>query len=138
MPDGMRDRIKVAAQASGRSMNAEIVYRLEQSFSDDRARTLLSEQKPDDFATEFANYLSDPKNRTELEGLAALVRRMITKKDSSDLSHTSAAVVKESAPISKQPPEDAASDPTSVDPDAPIDMNEIASDLEEYQRRMKK
>lgn len=31
-PDGMRDRIKEAAEVSGRSMNAEIVARLESSF----------------------------------------------------------------------------------------------------------
>lgn len=31
-PDGMRDRLKAAGQAAGRSLNAEIVYRLEQSF----------------------------------------------------------------------------------------------------------
>ncbi len=32
LPDGMRDRIAEAAKASGRSMNSEIVYRLEQTF----------------------------------------------------------------------------------------------------------
>lgn len=31
-PDGMRDRIKAAAQASGRSMNAEIVQALEDAY----------------------------------------------------------------------------------------------------------
>lgn len=31
-PDGMRDRIAEAAKAAGRSMNAEIVARLEASF----------------------------------------------------------------------------------------------------------
>lgn len=34
MPDGMRDRIREAADASGRSMNSEIVARLESSFDD--------------------------------------------------------------------------------------------------------
>lgn len=33
LPDGMRDRIAEAAKASGRSMNAEIVARLESSFT---------------------------------------------------------------------------------------------------------
>lgn len=33
-PDGMRDRIKAAADAAGRSMNAEIIQRLEDSFSE--------------------------------------------------------------------------------------------------------
>lgn len=33
LPDGMRERIRAAAELSNRSMNAEIVDRLEQSFS---------------------------------------------------------------------------------------------------------
>ncbi|WP_312418951.1 Arc family DNA-binding protein [Shinella sp.] len=33
LPDGMRDAIKAAAEISGRSMNVEIVSRLEASFS---------------------------------------------------------------------------------------------------------
>ncbi|OWJ83099.1 Arc family DNA-binding protein [Haematobacter massiliensis] len=32
LPDGMRDRIKAAAEANSRSMNAEIVARLDASF----------------------------------------------------------------------------------------------------------
>lgn len=32
LPDGMRDQIKAAAKENGRSMNAEIVQRLETSF----------------------------------------------------------------------------------------------------------
>lgn len=34
LPDGMRDRIAEAAKANGRSMNAEIISRLETSFAD--------------------------------------------------------------------------------------------------------
>lgn len=37
-PDGMRDRIREAAEASGRSMNAEIVARLQASFEQGRDR----------------------------------------------------------------------------------------------------
>ncbi|MGH2342560.1 Arc family DNA-binding protein [Segnochrobactraceae bacterium EtOH-i3] len=33
MPDGLRDRIRDAAEHNGRSMNAEIVARLEESFT---------------------------------------------------------------------------------------------------------
>nr|WP_291374509.1 Arc family DNA-binding protein [Devosia sp.] len=33
LPDGMRDRIAEVAKANGRSMNSEIVARLEESFS---------------------------------------------------------------------------------------------------------
>ena len=32
-PDGMRDKIAEIAKSNGRSMNAEIIARLEQSFS---------------------------------------------------------------------------------------------------------
>lgn len=34
LPDGMRDRIKTAAEANNRSMNAEIVARLDASFDE--------------------------------------------------------------------------------------------------------
>lgn len=33
LPDGMRDRLKAAAAENNRSMNAEIVARLEETFS---------------------------------------------------------------------------------------------------------
>lgn len=33
LPDGMRERLKRAAAANNRSMNAEILHRLEQSFA---------------------------------------------------------------------------------------------------------
>lgn len=35
LPDGMRDRLKSAAEANGRSMNAEIVTRVQQTFDVD-------------------------------------------------------------------------------------------------------
>lgn len=38
MPDGMRERIAEAAKATGRSMNAEIVARLQDSFIEPQAR----------------------------------------------------------------------------------------------------
>lgn len=38
-PDGLRDQIKVAAAASGRSMNTEIILRLEASFEPGRELT---------------------------------------------------------------------------------------------------
>lgn len=34
-PDGMRDRLKLEAEANGRSLNAEIISRLEGSFEND-------------------------------------------------------------------------------------------------------
>jgi len=38
LPDGMRDQIAVAAKANGRSMNAEMVARLKQSFEVEEER----------------------------------------------------------------------------------------------------
>lgn len=35
LPDGMRDRIKAAAEANNRSMNAEIIHRLQTTFEMD-------------------------------------------------------------------------------------------------------
>lgn len=37
-PDGMRDRLKEAAHANGRSMNAEIVARLQDTFNGSAVR----------------------------------------------------------------------------------------------------
>ena len=37
MPDDLRDRIKDAADANGRSMNSELVIRIENSFSADQS-----------------------------------------------------------------------------------------------------
>lgn len=44
LPDGMRDRIAELAKASGRSMNAEIVARLEQTMEADDTLTRLVER----------------------------------------------------------------------------------------------
>lgn len=41
MPDGMRDQIKRAADHNGRSMNSEIVARLERSFLRDADATAI-------------------------------------------------------------------------------------------------
>ena len=43
-PDGMRDRIAEAAKANNRSMNAEIVSRLEDSFSPAVSRNVSTGQ----------------------------------------------------------------------------------------------
>lgn len=43
MPEGMRDRLKAEAEANNRSMNAEIVARLQQTF--DRGRPDINFQK---------------------------------------------------------------------------------------------
>lgn len=42
LPDGMRDRIKSAAEENSRSMNSEIIARLEASFLPSRAASYSS------------------------------------------------------------------------------------------------
>lgn len=42
IPPGMRDRIAGAAKDAGRSMNAEVIARLEKSFEDDGAAQALA------------------------------------------------------------------------------------------------
>ena len=41
MPDGLRDQIKAAADANGRSMNAEIIHRLTAPARDPRAGLMM-------------------------------------------------------------------------------------------------
>lgn len=43
MPDGMRDRLKDAAKANNRTMNAEIVARLEDSFQPKKPLTISAD-----------------------------------------------------------------------------------------------
>jgi hypothetical protein len=45
MPDGMRDRITEAAKTNNRSMNAEIIVRLERSFDPVTADNLMIEDE---------------------------------------------------------------------------------------------
>lgn len=63
-PDGMRDRIKAAAKANGRSMNAEIIIRLSESFS-----------REDDLAIPAAYYSGAAIDRIEakLDGVLQCV-----------------------------------------------------------------
>ncbi|UMY16682.1 Arc family DNA-binding protein [Methylobacterium organophilum] len=45
LPDGMRDQLKVSAEENKRSMNAEIVARLEESLSGNAAMRALATRK---------------------------------------------------------------------------------------------
>jgi hypothetical protein len=68
LPDGMRDRIKAAAEANRRSMNAEIVDRLESTFAApiDLGEVNLDHDerlKMDMIMREFANLLIGRKER---------------------------------------------------------------------------
>lgn len=94
-PDGLRDQIKEAADANKRSMNAEIVARLEQSFAPasrlpvitDRVRdaarlvahVILSAQSDEDLRRDLA--LLDP---LEIKGWDPGAPRKIPTNDASD------------------------------------------------------
>lgn len=58
-PDGMRDRIKAAAEANGRSMNAEIIHALNFYYPDDPAK--------DPVLTELVDYVSDGAGPVEMK-----------------------------------------------------------------------
>ncbi|MDV4183291.1 Arc family DNA-binding protein [Rhizobium brockwellii] len=67
LPEGMRDQLKAEAERSGRSMNAEIVDRLEQSF---RSPLVL----PDELIDRIKVY-ADRHDRTVTEEIMRLLER---------------------------------------------------------------
>lgn len=72
LPDGMRDKIAEAAKAAGRSMNAEIVFRLEQSFEAPPAQA-----EPDrDAVWSEINALNRQKDQLTLMLVSAQTRQM--------------------------------------------------------------
>lgn len=74
LPDGMRDQIKAAAEANNRSMNAEIVARLTDSF--DQARFTITESDARRFAFAFLQNLADKEPSLRLSDLASTVAEM--------------------------------------------------------------
>lgn len=68
LPDGMRERIKSAAERNGRSMNAEIVSTLEQAYPPMTMDVEL-----------LADYLSVLSNGTETEGKDAFLEDLNEK-----------------------------------------------------------
>lgn len=69
LPDGMRDRISEAAKAAGRSMNAEIVSRLQSTFE---PHLRMSPE-----AVESLRTVLDDHGRRIAEELRADIRRMV-------------------------------------------------------------
>lgn len=70
LPDGMRDEIAIAAEASGRSMNAEIVYRLRAYRQDDTQAKLdqiLALLSPAPPASTIESHEGTPEYFMELE-----------------------------------------------------------------------
>ncbi|MBB1498788.1 Arc family DNA-binding protein [Paracoccus sp. MC1862] len=69
LPEGMRDRIKAAAEANNRSMNAEIVATLEEKYP----RPVLIEEEIAKADALLAKILADPNTSDENKRLLALL-----------------------------------------------------------------
>lgn len=62
MPDGMRDQLKSAAKANNRTMNAEIVSRLEDSFSGMRPQGIAEfERMKSEILQELRSYIKQAR-----------------------------------------------------------------------------
>lgn len=77
-PDGMRDEIRRAAEASGRSMNAEIIARLEDSFKN----------RPESSLADFQAVMNDAKRMIKEFNVAntqiSLMRYLLDKVAATD------------------------------------------------------
>lgn len=78
LPDGMRERIKAAADANGRTMTAEIVWRLEQSLTGVEAR-LSSQETRTDEVSNLANlgYEEGLELNMRVEAIEGFIDRML-------------------------------------------------------------
>ena len=87
LPDGMRDRIKAAAEANNRSMNAEIVVTLEEKYPAVDGKLLMA--KLEKLVRAVAHYQANKQPTgevaKELEALAETLRS-IMKKNLRDLT----------------------------------------------------
>ncbi len=69
LPDGMRDRIKAAAEANNRSMNAEIVARLDESLNREASALMIAGEKLNHVADMMERML-DAADRIERAAMA--------------------------------------------------------------------
>ncbi|MFG1421738.1 Arc family DNA-binding protein [Roseixanthobacter liquoris] len=58
MPEGMRDRIAREAKSNGRSMNAELIARIEKTLEDDTALAKLTD-RVEELEADFEKRLQD-------------------------------------------------------------------------------
>ena len=70
LPTDLHEQLKRYAEVAGRSLNAEIVFRLAQSFDTSEGSSSESE------FSALAAKLADPKHRSELEGLLSILARL--------------------------------------------------------------
>ena len=68
LPYALFEQLKAAADKSGRSVNAEVVARLADSFVESKVLG--------DMVQRLADRLARPENRTELESLLEIVYRL--------------------------------------------------------------
>lgn len=68
LPYPLFEQLKAAAEKSGRSVNAEVVARLADSFAESKAFS--------DIVQRLADRLTRPENRTELESLLEIIFRL--------------------------------------------------------------
>lgn len=85
-PDGMRDRLKEAAHENGRSMNAEIIARIQQSFEPHAGDEALRRQLEENTAS-----LHRLENSTLL--VHEVLSMLLTKNLDPDLEQSPAATV---------------------------------------------
>lgn len=85
MPADLREKLEESAIQGRRSLNAEIVARLEQSFPSSEipsgrfGKTIKDHgfSTTTDAAKNWANHVSSPENRAELEALLNTILRML-------------------------------------------------------------
>jgi hypothetical protein len=92
LPEGMRERIKEAAKESGRSMNAEIVYRLEESFRQpDLLDALNADPKATQIARDHTKYLEEQQAILDAEIKRNTRTNELMQKAIESLNHLSTA-----------------------------------------------
>jgi hypothetical protein len=81
LPYPLYERLKVAADQSGRSVNAELVYRLGESLDrSDKAQSAAPEKLERSIVEGLADKLTQPAHRAELESLLATIYGLMDKK----------------------------------------------------------
>ena len=77
LPDGMRDRIKDAAEANGRSMNSEIVAALEEKFPEPASSIPFNE------IYDLMSYVEAGKDEAEMAARSAEVNERLKARGTS-------------------------------------------------------
>lgn len=80
LPYPLYERLKAAADQSGRSLNGELVYRLNMSLGgSDSSKDETAQEAEHSIVNELADKLAAPENRAELESLVAILYRLTGK-----------------------------------------------------------